>query len=156
MARSSAARTITFGESVDADVVADEVTLDVARPTFWVRTPWGAHRCDCRSADGMVGNAAAAIAAAGVLGVDVAAATANIAEAELSASRMAIHRLRSGAVVIDDAYNANPTSMVAALDALVAMPAIRRVAVLGVMAELDEAAAAHRAVADRLGEQASS
>ena len=73
--------------------------------------------------------------------------------AELSASRMAVHRLRSGAVVIDDAYNANPTSMVAALDALVAMPAVRRVAVLGLMAELDEAAAAHRAVADRLGER---
>jgi UDP-N-acetylmuramoyl-tripeptide--D-alanyl-D-alanine ligase len=155
MARSSAARTITFGESIDADVVADEVTLDeLARPTFRLRTPWGSTQVQLQvSGRHMVGNAAAAIAAAGVLGVDVAAAAANVAVAELSASRMAVHRLPSGAVVIDDAYNANPTSMVAALDALAAMPAVRRVAVLGVMAELDEAAAAHRAVADRLGEQ---
>ena len=50
------------------------------------------------------------------LGVDVGAAAAAVAGAELSASRMAVHRLASGAVVIDDAYNANPTSMAAAFD----------------------------------------
>ena len=66
---------------------------------------------------------------------------------------MAVHRLPSGAVVIDDAYNANPTSMAAALDALVAIPASRRIAVVGLMAELDEPAAAHRSVADRAAEQ---
>ncbi len=65
---------------------------------------------------------------------------------------MAVHRLPSGAVVIDDAYNANPTSMAAALDALMAMPAGRRIAVVGLMAELDEPAEAHREVADRAAE----
>ena len=60
-----------------------------------------------------------------------------------------LHGLQSGAVVIDDAYNANPTSRAAAFDALSAMPASRRVAVVGVMAELDDPAAAHRAIADR-------
>ena len=39
-------------------------------------------------------------------------------------------------MVLNDAYNANPTSMAAALRALAALPARRRVAVLGLMAEL--------------------
>ena len=65
----------------------------------------------------------------------------------LSPSRMAVHRLVSGAVLIDDAYNANPASMRAALDALFALPARRRIAVLGVMAELDDGPSAHREVA---------
>jgi UDP-N-acetylmuramoyl-tripeptide--D-alanyl-D-alanine ligase len=66
---------------------------------------------------------------------------------------MAVQRLASGAVVIDDAYNANPTSMAAALDALAAIPASRRVAILGLMAELDEPDAAHRAIAERAARQ---
>ena len=93
-----------------------------------------------------------AIAAAGALGVDVEAAAAAIATTQLSASRMAVHRLPSGAVVIDDAYNANPTSMMAALDALVAIPARRRIAVVGLMAELDEPETAHRQIAERAAE----
>ena len=48
---------------------------------------------------------------------------------------------RPAASSINDAYNANPTSMRAALDALAAVDAERRVAVLGLMAELDDPAA---------------
>ena len=66
----------------------------------------------------------------------------------MSASRMAVHRLASGAIVIDDAYNANPSSMRAALDALAAVPGQRRVAVLGTMAEIHDAPVAHREIAD--------
>jgi UDP-N-acetylmuramoyl-tripeptide--D-alanyl-D-alanine ligase len=44
----------------------------------------------------------------------------------------------SGALIIDDSYNANPASMAAALHALNATKASRRIAVLGVMAELSE------------------
>jgi UDP-N-acetylmuramoyl-tripeptide--D-alanyl-D-alanine ligase len=50
-------------------------------------------------------------------------------------------------VIVNDAYNANPTSAVAALDALAAMRARRRVAVLGLMAEIEDAPAGHRLVA---------
>jgi UDP-N-acetylmuramoyl-tripeptide--D-alanyl-D-alanine ligase len=57
--------------------------------------------------------------------------------------------------VINDAYNANPTSTTAALRALADLPADRRVAVLGVMAELgDDEAAGHleaASLAARLG-----
>jgi UDP-N-acetylmuramoyl-tripeptide--D-alanyl-D-alanine ligase len=67
--------------------------------------------------------------------------------AVLSRWRMDLVRLRSGALVVNDAYNANPTSMAAALRALVRLPARRRVAVLGLMAELGSASdGEHRAV----------
>jgi UDP-N-acetylmuramoyl-tripeptide--D-alanyl-D-alanine ligase len=156
MAAATEARTVTFGESPPADVAAEQIVLDeLARPSFRLRTPWGSAELSLGvSGRHMVANAAAAIAAAGVLDVDVAAAAERIAEAELSASRMAVQRLASGAVVIDDAYNANPTSMAAALDTLAAMAATRRVAIVGLMAELDDPPAAHRAIAERAAEQA--
>lgn len=147
------AAVVRFGESAASDVRAESIELDdLARPRFVLRTPWGS--TDVRLATSgrhMVGNAAAAIAAAGSVGVDVTAAAAALGNATLSPSRMAVHRLASGAVLIDDAYNANPASMRAALDALVALPATRRIAVLGVMAELDDAVSAHREVAEYAG-----
>jgi UDP-N-acetylmuramoyl-tripeptide--D-alanyl-D-alanine ligase len=122
---------------------------ELARPRFALGTPWG--EVDvvlAASGRHMAANAAAAIAAAVSVGVPAADAAAAVGTAELSASRMAVHRLASGGVLIDDAYNANPTSMRAALDALAAIPATRRLAVLGVMAELDDPAAGHRRIAE--------
>jgi UDP-N-acetylmuramoyl-tripeptide--D-alanyl-D-alanine ligase len=60
---------------------------------------------------------------------------------------MELARTRGGALVINDAYNANPASMRAALDTLAAIPARRRIAVLGQMAELADPAADHVALA---------
>ncbi len=60
--------------------------------------------------------------------------------------RMEVVYAKSGAIVLNDAYNANPTSMRAALDTLAQLPATRRVAVLGLMAEITNAAAEHRAI----------
>ena len=154
MATRTSAGSITYGESADADVRIDDVDLDdLARPSFRVRTPWGRTDVALRvSGRHMVGNAAAAIAAAGALGVDLASAAEAVGAADLSASRMALHTLPSGAVVIDDAYNANPASMAAALDALLAMPATRLVAIVGLMAELENPSEAHTAVATRAAE----
>jgi UDP-N-acetylmuramoyl-tripeptide--D-alanyl-D-alanine ligase len=68
----------------------------------------------------------------------VAAALSQVTS--LSKWRMELHELASGVVLLNDSYNANPDSMRAAIDALVAIgadPAVRRtVAVLGVMLEL--------------------
>ena len=75
-----------------------------------------------------------------------------LGRAELSAMRMQLVRAATGGLVINDAYNANPTSMAAALEALAAVEADRRVAVLGLMAELDDPVPAHRAIAARAGE----
>jgi UDP-N-acetylmuramoyl-tripeptide--D-alanyl-D-alanine ligase len=60
---------------------------------------------------------------------------------------MELHRAASGAVVLNDAYNANPASMRAALDTLAAVNARRRLALLGLMAELDDPAPEHAAIA---------
>jgi len=61
---------------------------------------------------------------------------------------MEIVHLPSGAVILNDSYNANPTSMRAALDALVDLPGHRKVAVLGVMAEISDPEAEHRAIVE--------
>jgi UDP-N-acetylmuramoyl-tripeptide--D-alanyl-D-alanine ligase len=58
---------------------------------------------------------------------------------------MQLARSPSGAVVINDAYNANPPSTAAALHALAHVPARRRVAVLGIMAELGDVGPAEHA-----------
>jgi UDP-N-acetylmuramoyl-tripeptide--D-alanyl-D-alanine ligase len=76
-------------------------------------------------------NAAAALAAARAVGVE----PHGLIEVELSARRGQRIELASGAVVVDDCYNANPMSMRAALDELARAPG-RKVAVLGDMLEL--------------------
>ena len=127
----------------------DAVRLDDrARPRFIVRTPWGTTDVELAvSGAHMALNAAAAIAAAGTLGVAPHVAAAALATATVTEGRMQVLTAPGGAVVVNDAYNANPTSVVAALDALAAMPARRRVAVLGLMAEIEDPPAGHRLVA---------
>jgi UDP-N-acetylmuramoyl-tripeptide--D-alanyl-D-alanine ligase len=148
MADQTEARVLTFGcDSGDVRVTA--ITLDdLARPRFMLRTPWGTASV-ALSVSGlhMAVNAAAAIAAALVVDVPLGAAVDGAEKAALSPWRMEMLRSRQGGFVINDAYNANPSSMRAALDALLALPAERRIAVLGLMAELDDPAAEHAAVA---------
>ena len=127
----------------------DAVELDgLARPSFTVHTPWGTHRVRLGvSGRHMAMNAAAALACVGAVGGDVAAGAAALEAVHLTAMRMEIVRTASGALVLNDCYNANPTSMRAAIDALVDLPAQRRVAVIGVMAEISDAPAEHVAIA---------
>ena len=155
MERHTGAAVLTYGRSGDVRV-SDLVLDELARPLFGVETPWGAANVELAvSGEHMALNAAAAIAVAGSVGVDLDAAVAGLADAGVSAMRMEVVRLANGAVVINDAYNANPTSMRAALDSLAALTAARRVAVLGAMGELgddsDEAHAQVAAHAGRLG-----
>jgi UDP-N-acetylmuramoyl-tripeptide--D-alanyl-D-alanine ligase len=136
MASLAAGRTVTFGEA--GEVRAEGVTLDgELRPRFRLVSPWGG----CDVALGvrglhMVDNALAAAAAGLVCDVPIESVGGGLAAARLSPWRMDLVRLPSGALVLNDAYNANPTSMAAALRALAAVPATRRVAVLGLMAEI--------------------
>jgi UDP-N-acetylmuramoyl-tripeptide--D-alanyl-D-alanine ligase len=149
MAARTAAGVLTFGAAERADVRISGLRLDDrARPRFDVRTPWGSAPVTLGvSGAHMASNAAAAIAVAGAVGVDVQVAATALADATLSSMRMQLLTASAGGLVINDAYNANPTSMRAALAALAAVDADRRVAVLGGMAELDDPASAHRAVA---------
>ena len=59
------------------------------------------------------------------------AGAAALSDVGLTAMRMQVERSASGAVILNDSYNANPTSMRAAIDALVDLAATRRVAVVG-------------------------
>ncbi|MBK5332931.1 MAG: UDP-N-acetylmuramoylalanyl-D-glutamyl-2, 6-diaminopimelate--D-alanyl-D-alanine ligase, partial [Ilumatobacteraceae bacterium] len=146
---------LLFGEAGDADVRVREVVLDeLARPSFVVDTPWGSTDVHLSiSGRHMVSNAAAALACVGAVGGDVAAGAAVLSTVGLTAMRMQIERSVSGAIILNDSYNANPTSMRAAIDALVDLPAIRRVALLGVMAEISDAALEHLAIAKYAAER---
>ena len=155
MAGRTTARVLLYSaaaEPVQADLVAEQVLLDdELRPQFVVRGPWGSTsvRLGARGAH-QVGNALAALAVAWCCGVPLDDAAAALTSAPLSPWRMELRRSLAGAVILNDAYNANPASMVAALDALAALPARRRVAVLGEMAELGPSSRAdHQAVAER-------
>lgn len=151
-----AGRVVTYGCAEGADVRIVGLELDdLARPRFIAETPWGRHEVTLGvSGAHMASNAAAALAVTGVAGGDVAAAADALAGAAGSSMRMAVERTSTGALVVNDAYNANPTSTSAALESLARMRARRRVAVLGTMAELDDPPAGHRQVAElaaRLG-----
>ncbi len=143
---------ITFGATGDVRVSGIELDA-LARARFHVDTPWGSGttRLGVTGAH-MVTNAAAAIAVAGIVGVDLESALDALTTATVSGMRMEVSTAPSGATIVNDAYNANPTSMLAALEALAAMEAERRVAVLGLMGEIDDAEPAHRAIADRAAE----
>jgi UDP-N-acetylmuramoyl-tripeptide--D-alanyl-D-alanine ligase len=96
-------------------------------------------------------NAMLVLAAAGLLGVSVADVATGIAAMPRPTMRSAVMPLGSkGATLLNDAYNANPPSAKAAIDALVAIDrstARQRVAVLGTMRELGaHASALHESV----------
>ena len=91
-------------------------------------------------------NACAAAACAHAAGVPLAAIAAGLAAFVPYAGRMEKKVATSGAVVIDDSYNANPDSVRAAIDVLAGIGG-RRVLVLGRMGEVgDQGPAFHREV----------
>ena len=143
MAGHSRAEVVTFGleRPHDVTVTATRVTVDEELfPSFTLRSPWG--QVDVRLAvrgAHQVMNALAAAAAAMATGVTPTEVAEGLAHAALSPWRMDLQRTPSGALVLNDSYNANPTSVEAALRSLAALPAVpagRKLAVLGVMAEL--------------------
>jgi UDP-N-acetylmuramoyl-tripeptide--D-alanyl-D-alanine ligase len=159
MARRTRARVVTVGRSPGAAVRADDVVLDAGRARFRLVAPQGVADLALRLVGAHhVGNALAAAAVAlecGATPEGVGAALSGATPA--SRWRMEVTDRADGVTVINDAYNANPESMRAALQALAAIgaPGRRTWAVLGRMAELgDQAAAVHAetaAVAAELG-----
>lgn len=150
----TSARVLSYGESSTSDIRIDDLSLDQhGRARFTARTPDGS--IDVHLAipgRHSASNAAAAIAVGVALGVPLAAMTDGLAAARVSAHRSNAVTLASGATLLDDCYNANPTSMLAALDTLAALGSGRRLAVLGLMAELDDPAEAHSRMARRAHE----
>ncbi len=154
MAPRTRARVVTTGRGPAADVRATDVALDdSARPRFTLVAGGEEHPVALRVVgEHQVDNALSAAAAAIAAGMTPAAVAAALSEAGArSRWRMEVDRRADGVTVVNDAYNANPESMRAALAALAGLPATRRIAVLGAMAELGPDADAEH---ERLGRDA--
>ncbi|MER6782074.1 MULTISPECIES: UDP-N-acetylmuramoyl-tripeptide--D-alanyl-D-alanine ligase [unclassified Streptomyces] len=159
MSARTKARTVLFGEADDADVRATEVRMTPAgQPSFTLHTPTGCGEVTLRLyGEHHVSNALAAAAVAHVLGMSTQEiATALSGAGTLSRWRMEVTERADGVTIVNDAYNANPESMRAALRALAAMGGAARVdggrtwAVLGPMAELGDASLAEHDAVGRL------
>ena len=127
-------------DSDAADFRAVDVRLDeLGRARFTLVTPEGSAPVALRVHGAhQVPNSLAAAALASELGLDVAGIADGLSAAVArSRWRMEVSARADGVVIINDAYNANPESVRAALDALVHMAGGGRAfAVLGHMAEL--------------------
>jgi UDP-N-acetylmuramoyl-tripeptide--D-alanyl-D-alanine ligase len=154
MASRTGARVLTTGRGPDADVRATRGALDEqGRAIFDLQVGEETHPVHLQVVgEHQVANAlsaAGAALAAGMSPADVAAALS--AATPRSRWRMEVDRRADGVTVVNDAYNANPESMRAALAALTGLPADRRIAVLGAMGELGADAPAEH---ERLGRDA--
>ncbi|HVE63248.1 MAG TPA: UDP-N-acetylmuramoyl-tripeptide--D-alanyl-D-alanine ligase [Mycobacteriales bacterium] len=144
-------RVVTVGQAAAADVRAADVTLDPAgRASYTLVTSAGSSLVQLQLVGGHhVANSLAAAAAALELGMTQEAVTdALCAAVPLSRWRMEMRQTPDGVRLVNDAYNANPESMRAALAALVHIGAGQTTwAVLGPMAELgDDGPAEHLAL----------
>jgi len=148
-----ARRQVTFGLTADAEFRAEAVSqsLDAAGPVLEFRmvTPDGT--ADVRIA--LPGrhnalNALAAAAATWAAGWSLDEIVAGLAKVAGARGRMSLRKARSGALLIDDTYNANPTALEAAIDYATALPGDTWL-VLGDMLELGPEAAELHAAAGR-------
>jgi UDP-N-acetylmuramoyl-tripeptide--D-alanyl-D-alanine ligase len=121
-----------------------DVTAEVCgRRIDFSLTPGAPHRLQ---------NALAALAAVHAAGLDETAMARELGHVGIMSGR-GVEQTAGGATLIDDSFNGNPASMVAALDSLKARPMKqgRRIAILGDMLELgDEAPAYHRGLTEHL------
>jgi UDP-N-acetylmuramoyl-tripeptide--D-alanyl-D-alanine ligase len=128
---------VDFGLARSADVTA-KYELALYGSHLELMTPAGNAEVPLRIAGRHnVANACAAAACACAAGVPLAAVAAGLAAFTPYAGRMQKKVARSGAVVIDDSYNANPDSVRAAVDVLAAVEGTR-VLVLGRMGEVGD------------------
>lgn len=156
MAAQTPARVVTFGRTAAADIRADDVELDeLARASFTLHARGQEIRVDLAvHGEHQVGNALCAAAVALECGATLEqVATALAAAVPASRHRMEVNSRPDGVTVINDAYNANPDSMRAGLQALAVMArksagAARSWAVLGEMGELGQDSIAEH---DRIG-----
>ncbi len=145
---------VTFGLGTRADVRADRVRLGPAGSSFTLLSPAGAVAVTIPfPGEHNVRNALAAAAAAAVLGVELEEIREGLRKAPPLDMRFTELKFRGGIRIINDAYNANPVSMRAALDSLGLIEGRpRRAAVLGDMLELGgHADEAHRALGVEAG-----
>jgi UDP-N-acetylmuramoyl-tripeptide--D-alanyl-D-alanine ligase len=150
MASRSRCPVLGYGLGGEADVRADHVTFDRdLRARFRLSSPWGQTevRLPLHGVQ-QVSNALAAAAVALWCGVPLEAVSAALAVGRGSPWRMEVRHVPGGPTLVVDCYNANPASAEAAVRSLAALPGQRKLAVLGLMAELgDHSESEHRRIA---------
>jgi len=155
MAARTAARIVLYGRVPDAMIRAtDEWYDEEGRARFSMVTPEGTLPVTLRLHGAhAVSNALAAAAVARETGMPLHEIAEALSEAvQVSRWRMEVTHRADGVTVINDAYNANPESMRAALDALGRLSRGRRsYAALGAMAELGTASVAEH---EKIGQHA--
>jgi len=147
IAKSVKGRVITAGIEA-GDVSATELLTETTGTIFSVRYQSQEVRATLPIAGHhMVGNAMLALAAGMAHGISLQEGVAALANIKLSGGRLESKDI-AGIRFLDDTYNANPDSMIAALATLQSLPVRgKRVAVLGAMGELGEhSEAGHRRV----------
>ncbi|MEQ9564496.1 MAG: UDP-N-acetylmuramoyl-tripeptide--D-alanyl-D-alanine ligase [Porticoccaceae bacterium] len=127
-----------------ADISARSIRLEQIQASFELVTPAGAAHVKMQvSGRHNVANALAAAACCTALNIPLKQIVEGLQRFEGVSGRLARHQLPGGAVVIDDSYNASPSSVRAAID-LLALASGQRILVLGNMAELgNESASLH-------------
>ena len=130
------AAVLRFGFDASAQVRAEQVRVEAESSAFELLTPAGrASVLLPLPGKHNVSNALAAAAAATALGLDADSIAAGLASVRNVGGRLRWQTARLGARVLDDSYNANPTSLRAGLELLAGLPG-RRWLVLGGMGEL--------------------
>ncbi|MHB1293623.1 MAG: alanine racemase [Anaerolineae bacterium] len=156
MAHRGPARVLCYGQSPEADLRADHITVSTAGVDLLAHWQGAAHPLHIPLIGAHHAYTALAAAAVGlVYGLswdEIAAGLANV-QPQPGRTRLLPGVLDS--TLLDDTYNASPISTLAALETLRALPAARRIAVLGDMAELGaHAEEGHRQVGRRCAEVA--
>ncbi|MFJ3378526.1 UDP-N-acetylmuramoyl-tripeptide--D-alanyl-D-alanine ligase [Pseudomonas sp. NPDC086112] len=150
-ARAAARRVLSFSQlDATADFHASFIVSDARGcPAFELHTPQGIARIQLNLLGGHnVTNAVAAAAAAHALGVSLSHIASGLNAVQPVKGRAVAQLATNGMRVIDDTYNANPTSMCAAVDILAGFSG-RTVLVLGDIGELgDWAEQGHRDVGE--------
>lgn len=139
----------------DADYYAVVESRDAGARSILVQGPdnWSCRVVLALEGDHNITNLLLAIAATRQLGADDQAIVEGLGNVASVSGRLQVLNLSEGLTLIDDSYNANPSSIKAALGVL-AQRAGQRVAILGAMAELGpEARALHREVGEYAREQ---
>src|SRR5665213_721241 len=138
----TARRVITFGVHAAADFTASNAVLGIERgefaTRFTLRCPLGEGQITLKAGGAHnIGNALAAAGAASAAGATLAQIAAGLADFRAVAGRLQLKAGARGSWIIDDSYNANPSSVRAGLEVLRSLPGATWL-VLGDMAELGE------------------